>query len=86
MSHYHITVLEYLRNYQPNEYAALKQAGELPAAIEARTEQLYAEADQVTARLRAAHPDMSELQLQMEAEAAAIAALLPFPTEEPINM
>ena len=82
MAQFYRIVMEYLEEYEPEQMAALQRERQLLSYVKELADTLHSESARIAERLRDHYPEMSDEQLQIEAEDAAIAAILPIPEPE----
>ncbi len=85
MAQFQQTVIEYLEQYQPEEYERLKAKKCLRARVVELATSLYETVGYELRQLQAEHPDTPRAFLEVQAEELAIAALLPLPSDGTSN-
>ena len=77
MAQFYRIVIDYLEAYEPEQMKALRRERQLLPYVKELAETLHGESDRIAERIREGYPEMSDEQVRIEAENAAIAAILP---------
>ena len=81
MTDYYGTMLDYLESYRLDLYTKLIEKGEIRQWLEDHLKALGEAEDTVAKAFASKHPELSETQIRLQAQEAAIALVLPVPDE-----